>query len=115
MIIIGGLQLIYRLVLVLLPGLRNNILKHKVAKKYQHSMVEVLEQTGYAEWFLLKLLSVNIDTWKFGELCEHIKTVLYERTPNGRIASVSPAPSYKKSVNGSDDDEPFTTKPLINS
>jgi len=110
LIIIGGLQLIYRVLLVLLPGLRNNIIKRKVARKYQDSTMEMLGKTGYAEWFLLRLLSVNIDTFKFGELCEQINSVLYQRSPNGRVASASPDLSYTKGNENEYVDEPFIDK-----
>jgi len=107
LIIIGGLQLIYRAVLVLLPGLRNKIIKHKVAPKYHTSATEMLGKIGYPEWFLLKLLSVNIDTMKFGELVEQINYLLYKRSPNGRVASASPDLSYTK------DDNEYVDEPFI--
>lgn len=107
--IIGGLNLIYRAVLMFVPGLRTSILRQKVARQYQDSLSKVLQDTTYAEWFILNILSVNIDTLKFGELVDHIREALHKKTVNGRISSVSPAPSYTK--NGStSDDEPFLSK-----
>src|SRR5262245_25294334 len=105
--IIGGLQLIYRLILMFAPSIRNRMLKRKVAEVYEDSLERILNKIGYSEWFLLKLLAVNIDTLRFGELCEHINRGLNAKSPNGRISSLSPTPSYSKEPS---DDEPFLTK-----
>lgn len=111
--IIGGLQLVYRVALMFLPRVRHSMLKRKVARPFQGAVNIILQQTGYAEWFVLKLLAVNIDTLRFGELCDHIKTVLVERTPNGRISSISPTPSYSKNPSVSDEETFALSKPLV--
>jgi len=94
--IIGGLQLIYRAMLIFMPRLRRVLLRRHVSPNFRGSIDLILNSTDYSEWFLLKILAMNIDRIRFGELCEHISTLLHRKTANGRLTSVSPTMSFEK-------------------
>jgi len=109
--IIGILAIVYRCVMVFVPRLRFSLLQRRVARKYTEALKRVLEMTGYADWFVLKLLSDNIDSIRFGELCDQIQDVLKQKSPNGRISHTpSSTPSFHKS-HDDDIDKPFLDKP----
>jgi hypothetical protein len=93
--IIGGLALIYRLVLLFFPGVRNTAIRQKVSRQYMSSLNEVLQSIGYSDWFVLNLISNNVNSVRFGELCVSIKTTLYKRKDikeMSRMNSPSPSP-----------------------
>jgi len=94
--VIGGLQLIYRAMLLFMPRLRRALLRRHVSPNFRRSIDMILDSTDYSEWFLLKILAMNIDRMRFGELCEHICTLLHRKTANGRVTSVSPTMSFEK-------------------
>jgi len=100
--IIGGLQLVFRAMLLFIPRLRRVLLRRYVSSKFRRSIDMILDSTDYSEWFLLKILAMNIDSIRFGELCEHICKLLHRKTANGRMTSVSPTMSFEK--NNPDDE-----------
>lgn len=57
---------------------------------------DILSGMGYSDWFVLKKLNANINSIRFGELCEGIKIELKSKSPGGRLSS-SPLPAYTDS------------------
>jgi len=97
--IISGIALLFRLAFLFLPGIRNHVLRGKVSPDYKDSLDYVLGKVEYADWFILNLISNNVNTIRFGELCESIKLALIKRVDMSEISrlsspSPSPPPTY---------------------
>lgn len=103
---IGILALIYRLVVIVFPGIRNLLIRRRTDRRYIESLNYVLHSSGmsYADWFVLKKLNDNINTIRFGELCEGIKAELRKSSVEGRLSPSSPLPAY---TTDSDNDKSF--------
>jgi len=106
--IIGGLDLIYRLLVVLLPGLRQRLILRRIPRDIRDNCRRFLGRLGYSDWFLLKRISCNINTIRFGELCVAIHDSL-EEDERGHEPSIrssdrspssltSPPPTYDSST-----------------
>jgi hypothetical protein len=106
--IIAGIWLIVRLALLFLPRVRNTVLRRKVSRNHKEALDEVLHIIGYADWFVLNLLSDNLNALRFGELCESIRTAFYKRQDIREISarsspSPSPPPKYPSEKEKADD------------
>jgi len=102
MAILGGLALVYRLVVIFLSGFRNSILIHRVWSDDKDDLEAVLEKLEYADWFMLKQLSNNLNRIRFGELVHSIREIL----PPGQLFRYSSPASFKSET----DSEPEMKK-----
>jgi type III secretory pathway component EscS len=112
--VIGGVALIYRLLVILLPGLRQRLILRRIPKDQQYDC-RFLSRLGYSDWFLLKRISSNINTIRFGELCTAINASLEEdesrHEPSIRSGDrspssfTSPPPTYDSSTIPVKDDD----------
>jgi len=105
--IIGGLALVYRIALYAAPRLRSYMLERKMLRGDTGEYDSFADRLSYADWFVLKRISDNINGMRLGEFCASINKLLRETTP-----PMTPPPHYNKSLPFEDDE---TKQPFMNS
>lgn len=77
--VLSGLVVLYRLLTILFPRLRYTMLRSRARLTEEHILRSVHERTGLGDWFVLYLLSKNIDPLNMRELMRTLFSTLEER------------------------------------
>lgn len=112
MAVIGGLAIIYRIVVICAPGVRNQLISYRVLVDDRDKLQEISEKLSYPDWFVLRRLSDNINRIRFGELIQSIHEYMPGRPRSPVLSPIdasAPDPYRKGDEYGSND----PTLPLI--
>ena len=79
------MQTVYRLTLLVLPGLRMCILKQRARLVRQSDMDNICRRLRLGDWFILYQLGKNMDPMIFREFMEKLHKRMFDRIPNGSM------------------------------
>lgn len=89
--IISTLALIYRLLVFCVPAIRSGLLQKRARLRYKNSIDAVSRRLQVGDFFLLYLLSKNVELLSFSSLMEELSLRLSNRRVHPDL-DVSPAP-----------------------
>lgn len=84
--ICGGLNIIYRTVVLCGVKLRNHLIRRNIPREYEHDVHVVFDNLNYGDWFLLKRISDNINRIRFGELIQEILKAIRDVSVQERLS-----------------------------
>jgi len=84
--IVSGVQLIYRLVIMVLPGTRELLLKTRSRLSPPQHVETICRRTRSGDWFLLYQLGKNIDPLIFREFIEALYKKIQEKESNEELS-----------------------------